>query len=293
MTTPRFGTAVVTPMEVMTAVVAATVAGAVVSSSPVPSDDSAPNFKSRCVLPSPVTRPQTRATKIDSQLPLTQTLIGCAQEDPETELSSDSSTSSQDDDSFTSTDTLTRHRPHSVIGILTTTPPRMPWSWRTAQLDVHTSVRMPPLSRATSAPTLGRPYILVPRARRQPLRSTTPPVSPTSQATRHRQWLQAIQLRCAIDPFTQPQVRVVPVDDIPEDARRHLVRSDEHSSLTARLRQPTESRHRSNRPTRSCVNSPVREPSHDDSSEPPSSHDDNVTSGYDSPNVRSRLKRQQ
>ena len=219
--------------------------------------------------------------------------MGCAQEDPKTELSSDTSTSSHDDDSFTSTDTLTRHRPHSVIGILTTTPPRMPWSWRTAQLDTHTSVRMPPLSRATSAPTLGRPYILVPRARRQPLRSTTPPVSPTSHATRHRQWLQAIQMRCAMDPFTQPQVRVVPVDDIPEDARRHLVRSDEHSSLTARLRQPTEPRHRSNRPTRSCVNSPVREPSHDESSDPPSSHDDNITSGYDSPNVRSRLKRQQ
>ena len=75
--------------------------------------------------------------------------------------------------------------------------------------------------------------VLLPRARRQPLRSTTPPLSPTLESAYRRRWMETIQTRHALDPYNQPRVAAVPIDLLSRDIQQHLIRSAEHSELTA------------------------------------------------------------
>ena len=253
------------------------------STSPVASDDSSPNFRSTCAVPPQGRRPLTRACKS----PSTQVAKELPQDAQR--LSSTDESSTSDDDDWQSTTSLPRHVT-SLPPSVPPTPPRMPWSWRTARLDPGAIFRTPPLSQL---PMASRSLVLLPRARRQPLRSITPPLSPTSESTYRRRWMETIQMRHALDPFSQPRVAAVPIDLLASDIQQHLIRSAEHSELTAEFSVPgaAAQRRASSRPRRSCVNSPVQEPSSGDSIEQPSSPDDNLTSGYDSPNLHRRLQR--
>ena len=256
------------------------------SSSPstpsVPSDDSSPNFRSSCSVPSQGRRPITRACKSPSTRPSRE-----LPQDAQRISSTEESTTSEDDDWQS-----TASSPRKVAPVRFAVPasPRTPWSWRTARLDAGALFRTPPLSRI---PMASRSMVLLPRARRQPLRSITPPLSPTSELVHRRRWLKTIQIRQALDPYNQPRVAAVPIDLLSPEVHQHLVRSAEHSELTAQFSVPgaAAQRRASERPRRSCVNSPVQEPSSSESVDRSPSPDDNLTSGYDSPNLSRRLQR--